>query len=76
MITTFDGLIRQRAIKAGYRVVKSGSPRGDYTLLNSRGYVVISPVSMEEIDKFLDEGRKEHEDRLALHLKTKAEAAR
>jgi hypothetical protein len=30
MITTIECLIRQRAIKAGYRVVKSGSPRGDY----------------------------------------------
>ena len=55
MITTSESLIRQRAIQAGYRVVKSGSPRADYTLVNARGYVVISPVSMEEIDKFLAE---------------------
>jgi hypothetical protein len=55
MITTMESLIRERAIKAGYRVIKSGSPHGDYTLINSRGYVVISPVSMDEIDKFIAE---------------------
>jgi hypothetical protein len=51
MISTLENLIRGRAIKSGYRLIKSGSPRGDYTVLNSRGYVVISPVSIEEIDK-------------------------
>jgi hypothetical protein len=57
-LTTIESLIRKRAIGAGYRVVRiweSGSPRGDYTLLNSRGYTVISPVSIEEIDRFLSE---------------------
>jgi hypothetical protein len=67
MIATIESLIRERAIRAGYRIVsiwESGSSRGDYTLLNSRGYVVISPVSMEEIDRFLSEqtaGRVERE---------------
>jgi hypothetical protein len=55
MITTFESLIRKRATKAGYRIVKSGSPHGDYTLQNFKGYVVMSPVSIEEIDKFLAE---------------------
>ena len=50
MITTFESLIRRRATKAGYRIVKSGSPHGDYTLQNFRGYVVMSPVSIEEMN--------------------------
>jgi hypothetical protein len=54
-ITTFESLIRQRAMMAGYRVVKSGSPHGDYTLQTFSGYVVMSPVSIEEIDSFLSE---------------------
>jgi hypothetical protein len=53
--TTIESLIRGRAIKAGYRVVRSGSPVGDYTLQTSGGYVVLSPVSIEEIDSFLSE---------------------
>lgn len=52
MIVTLEGVIRQRAHKAGYHVAKSGSTQSDYTLLKD-GYVVISPVSIEEIDKFL-----------------------
>jgi hypothetical protein len=55
MITTVEGPIRERAINAGYRVVKSGSPRGYYTLQTFGGYVVISPVSIEAIDRFLSE---------------------
>lgn len=52
-----ESLIREKARKAGCQVSRiydreSGSPRGDYTLLK-RGYVVISPVSLEEINDYL-----------------------
>jgi hypothetical protein len=55
----FESLIRQKARRAGYRIARSGPPHGDYTLLTSGGYVVISPVSIEEIDKFLTEREQE-----------------
>jgi hypothetical protein len=48
----FENVIRQRAHAAGYRMGKSGSQHGDYTLTRG-GYVVISPVSLEEIEEFL-----------------------
>jgi hypothetical protein len=60
MITTYKSVIRERAAKAGYRIVNSGSPHGDYTLTRG-GYVVISPVSIEEIDKFLSEREQQKE---------------